>query len=96
MQQRHDNPVSAIWTAIRENLNRKNAKNLIPGALPSDRLGGAHGDGDRQQPGLGKAAVGGGELALARRLRVIMPCRGGIPEAGQEVRDSAAATPRSR
>ena len=40
MQQRHDNPVSAILTAIRENLGSSKAKNLIPGALPSDRLEG--------------------------------------------------------
>ncbi|MBK8593843.1 MAG: SDR family NAD(P)-dependent oxidoreductase [Sandaracinaceae bacterium] len=83
MQQRHDNPVSAIWTAIRENLGRKNAKNLIPGALPSDRLEGRTVMVTGSNSGLGKAVAV--ELA-SRGARVIMPCRGGIPEAGQEVR----------
>jgi NAD(P)-dependent dehydrogenase (short-subunit alcohol dehydrogenase family) len=83
MQQRHDNPVSAIWTAIRENLGRKNAKNLIPGVKPSDRLDGRTVMVTGSNSGLGKAVA----VDLASRgARVIMPCRGGIPEAGQEVR----------
>ncbi len=83
MQQRHDNPVSAIVTAIRENLGSSKAKNLIPGALPSDRLEGRTVMVTGSNSGLGKAVAV--ELA-SRGARVIMACRGGIPEAGEEVR----------
>jgi NAD(P)-dependent dehydrogenase (short-subunit alcohol dehydrogenase family) len=83
MKQRHDNPVSAIWTAIRENLGSKNASARIPGAQESDRLDGRTVMVTGSNSGLGKAVA----VALASRgARVLMACRSGIPEAGHEVR----------
>lgn len=83
MQQRHDNPVSAILTAIRENLGRGKDSQRIPGATPSDRLSGRTVMVTGSNSGLGKAVAV--ELA-SRGARVLMACRSGIPEAGHEVR----------
>ena len=82
MQQRHDNPFSAVWTAIRENLGR-NKSARIPGAQPSDRLDGKTVMVTGSNSGLGKGVA----VDLASRgARVLMACRSGIPGAGHEVR----------
>ncbi len=83
MKQRHDNPVSAVLTAIRENLGGGERFPSIPGAKPSDRLDGRTVMVTGSNSGLGKAVAV--ELA-SRGARVLMACRSGIPEAGHEVR----------
>ena len=83
MKQRHDNPISAVLTAIRENLGGNDKANTIPPLEPTDRLDGRTVMVTGSNSGLGKGVAV--ELA-SRGARVLMACRSGIPEAGREVR----------
>ena len=83
MRQRHNNPVSAVLTAIRENLGGGSKGREIPGPRSSDRLDGKTVMITGANSGLGKGVA----VDLASRgARVLMACRSGIPEAGEEVR----------
>jgi NAD(P)-dependent dehydrogenase (short-subunit alcohol dehydrogenase family) len=83
---RHDNPLSATVSGLADLLRRPRSEGVALG--PEDRLDGRTCLVTGANAGLGRGIA----VGLARRgARVLMACRGGIPEAGHEVRRAAGS-----